>query len=103
MRHAESTLRVDADVRALADSQFRFVAGVAGDGTEIIQSVNLPDRYVRVVDGAVRLDLVGTSFRRVPRTAGVSIQLPTGEFLTHDQGRLTAGPADGPRTRFLLS
>ncbi|MEJ3746152.1 family 43 glycosylhydrolase [Actinomycetes bacterium KLBMP 9797] len=101
VRHAESTLRVDADVRALADSQFRFVA--AADGTETIQSVNLPDRYVQVVDGAVRLDPFGTSFRRVPRTAGVSIQLTTGGFLTHDQGRLTVGPADGPRTRFLLS
>ncbi|MCW6003320.1 family 43 glycosylhydrolase [Micromonospora sp. CPCC 205371] len=132
VRHAESMLYVDADGQALADSQFRFVArsppggprgpppggaapppGFAGEGTESIQSVDFPDRYVRVVDGAVRLDPVESSvgyagqasFRRVPRTTGVSIQLVSDSrgYLTHDGGRLIVGPRDGSRTRFLLS
>jgi GH43 family beta-xylosidase len=113
VRHADFVVRVDRDVRELADSQFRFVPGFAGAGTEAIQSVNFPDRYVRVVDGTVRLDpfAEGTayagqaSFRRIPRDKGVSLQLAgdATTYLRHDRGRLTAGPAAGARTTFLLS
>ena len=56
VRHREFAVRVETDVRELADTQFRFVDGFAGDGTESLQSVGFPDRYLRVVDGTVRLD-----------------------------------------------
>jgi GH43 family beta-xylosidase len=109
MRHAEFVLRVDAAVRELADSQFRFVPGFAGTGTESIQSVNFPDRYVRVVGDTVRLDPAAeagadpaaSSFRRIRAGAGVALKLAddTGRFVRHHRGRLTAGPP----TPFLLS
>ncbi|PPK94601.1 GH43 family beta-xylosidase [Kineococcus xinjiangensis] len=113
VRHAEFVLRVDEAPRELADSQFRFVPGLAGAGTESIQSVNFPDRYVRIVDGEVRIDPVQpgdaaapmASFRRVPTKWGVALQAAgdTGTYLRHESGRLTAGPAAGARTSFRLS
>jgi hypothetical protein len=113
VRHFEFVVRVDADVRELADSQFRFVPGFAGNGTEAIQSVNFPDRYVRVAGGAVRIDpfepgaaYAGqASFRRVRRANGVALQLATDAtaYLRHERGRLTTGPAAGARTTFLLT
>ena len=113
VRQTEFVLRVDTDVRELADSQFRFVAGFAGDGTESIQSVNYPDRYVHVVDGVVRLDpfVAGSSeanlasFRRIAHDKGVSIQLAgdTGTYLRNAQGVLTVGPAGGVHSLFLLT
>jgi hypothetical protein len=107
VRHAEFVLRVDTDVRELADSQFRFVQGFAGTGTESIQSVNFPDRYVRVVGETVRLDPAAeagadpaaSSFRRIRMGAGVALRLADGRFLRHHRGRLTVGPP----TPFLLS
>ncbi|MEU4570460.1 family 43 glycosylhydrolase [Micromonospora sp. NPDC023956] len=114
VRHYGYVLRVDGDVRELADSQFRFVPGLAGGGTESLRSVNFPDHYVRVTDGVVRIEPVPgggdptgrASFRRVPRSDGaVSLQLAgdAGAHLRHEQGRLTVGPAAGDRTAFLLS
>jgi GH43 family beta-xylosidase len=109
VRHFDFVLRVDVDVRELADTQFRFVPGFAGAGTESIQSVNYPDRYVRVIGGTVRVDPVESggayagqaSFRRVPSGDGVAVQLVTdpSAYLRHSQGRLTTGAA----TTFLLS
>jgi hypothetical protein len=109
VRHAEFGLRVDIDVRQLADTQFRFVAGFAGTGTESIQSVNFPGWYVRVVGATVRLDPEAearadpgaASFRRVRLGRVVAVQLAdgSGRFLHHDRGRLTAGK----RTAFVLS
>jgi GH43 family beta-xylosidase len=119
VRHFGYVLRVDTDVRELADTQYRFVPGFAGDATESIQSVNFPDRYIRVVDGAVRIDpfeagvdyAVQASFRRIPGNrrmpgnSGVSLQLAGDgtRYLRHERGRLTTGPADGARTTFRLS
>ena len=116
VRHYEYVLRVDTDPHELADTQFRFVPGFAGEGTESLQSVNFPDRYVRVSAGAVRIDPFEAgdqyagqaSFRRVPGMAGnkgVSLQV-VGEpatYLRHQKGQLTAGPAAGMHTTFLLS
>jgi GH43 family beta-xylosidase len=109
VRHADLVLRVDDDVRELADSQFRFVAGFAGTGTESIQSVNVPDRYVRVVGDTVRLDPAAeagadpgaASFRRLRHGRTVAIQLAgdPGRFLRRDGRRLTVGPP----TAFVLS
>ncbi|GAA4968983.1 family 43 glycosylhydrolase [Kineococcus glutinatus] len=113
VRHSAFALRVDADVRELADSQFRFEPGLAGAGTESIRSVNVPDRCVRVVDGAVRIDPVepgaafaaGASFVRRAAGKGVSLEVAgtPGTFLRHSGGTLTTGPAAGSRTTFRLS
>lgn len=113
VRHFGFVLRVDADVRELADSQFRFVPGFAGAGTESIQSVNFPDRYVRVLDGTVRVDPIEAgptyagqaSFRRIASKGGVSLQLAANSatYLRHERGLLTSGPAAGARTTFRLS
>jgi len=109
VRHAEFVLRVESDVRELADTQFRFVPGLAGAGTESIQSVNFPDRFVRVVGTTVRLDPAAeagadpgaASFRRVRLGRAVALQLAgnTDRYLRHDRGRMTVGP----RSAFVLS
>ncbi|KZB86152.1 alpha-arabinofuranosidase [Amycolatopsis regifaucium] len=102
VRHYEYRLTVDGDVRELADSQFRIVAGFRGAGTMALQSVNFPDRYVRVVDGAtVRIDPYdesdaygrAASFTRVPGLAdaqAVSFRLldDSATYLAHDNGRI---------------
>jgi GH43 family beta-xylosidase len=113
VRHFEFVLRVDAAVRELADTQFRFVPGFAGGTTVSLQSVNFPDRYVRVVDGTVRIDpfVTGTSdpgtasFQRVAGRHGISLRLAgdTALHLRHDRGRLTVGPAAGARSTFIRS
>jgi GH43 family beta-xylosidase len=113
VRHLEFVARVDAGIRELADSQFRFVPGFAGDGTEAIQSVNFPDRYL-VVDGtSVRIeqfqagaDFAGrASFTRRSTKNGISLQVAdgTGRYLRHEAGTLTAGREANRRTTFILS
>ncbi|WP_228122585.1 family 43 glycosylhydrolase [Saccharothrix syringae] len=56
VRHFEYRLRVDGNVRELADSQFRIVDGFLGAGTAAVQSVNFPDRYARVDGTSLRVD-----------------------------------------------
>ncbi|WP_327003865.1 family 43 glycosylhydrolase [Dactylosporangium sp. NBC_01737] len=99
VRHAAFLLRVDADVRELADSQFRFVAGA--DGTEVLRSVNFPDRSVTVAGAAVRIELgPGTAFHRRSRGKGVTLEVAAapGTFLRHERGIVTVGR----ETTFLL-
>jgi GH43 family beta-xylosidase len=117
VRHFTYDLRVDADVRELADSQFRFVPGHSGDGTVSLQSVNFPDRFVRVTSTGVRIDPVEAdgstyaaeaSFRREPGLAspkGVSLQSVSapGSYLRHDKGRLVLGSPSGSKSTFFLS
>ncbi|MFI9526154.1 family 43 glycosylhydrolase [Micromonospora rosaria] len=104
VRHVGSTVVVDTDSRALADTQFRIGVGLAGADTVSVQSVDQPGWYLRVVDGTVRLDparddagFAGqASFHRVPRANGrVSLRLAgvSSAFLRHEDGRLTVGPA----------
>lgn len=103
VRHYDYVLRVEAGVRQLADTQFRFVPGFAGAGTESLQSVNFPNRYVRVSGTTVRIDPVesGTawagqaSFRRAASGSGVTLQVVAGTntYLRHESGRLTTGAA----------
>ncbi|MEE6258710.1 family 43 glycosylhydrolase [Plantactinospora sonchi] len=112
VRHADYLLRVEADVRELADTQFRFVPGLAGEGSTSLQSVNFPDRYVRAAGDAVRLDPVETgadfagqaSFHRTEQSSGVTLRSAgdPGRYLRHDRGRLTTGPTAGARTTFRL-
>ncbi|KFU75642.1 alpha-arabinofuranosidase [Amycolatopsis lurida NRRL 2430] len=122
VRHYEYRLTADGNVRELADSQFRIVAGFRGAGTVALQSVNFPDRYVRVVDATtVRIDPYeesdaygrAASFTQVPGLSdrlAVSFRLP-GEpatYLAHDKGRILVfrpGTAvrDRQRVSFRLS
>ena len=117
VRHFAYDLRVDADVRELGDSQFRFVPGHSGGGTVSLQSVNFPDRFVRVTSAGVRIEPVEAgsstyaaeaSFRREPGLAspkGVSLQSVSapGSYLRHDKGRLVVGPPSGSKSTLLLS
>lgn len=117
VRHFAYELRVDNDVRELGDSQFRFVPGHSGGASVSLQSVNFPDRHVRVTPAGVRIDpsdntpgyAAESSFRRLPGLAGagkgVSLELVSapGTFLRHDKGRLTTSGASGSKTTFLLS
>ena len=83
--------------------------GLAGDGTESLQSVNFPDRYVRVAGGTVRIDPVEPrpGVRRAGQlppdpasSGGVSLQVATdrGDYLQHDRGALTVGGTAGRRS-----
>ncbi|KOV82929.1 alpha-arabinofuranosidase [Nocardia sp. NRRL S-836] len=98
VRHHEYRLRVDGNVRELADTQFRFVPGFLGTGTVAVQSVNFPDRYVRVDGDVIRVDPFedtdaygrAASFTRVPGLAdstAVSLRVGTDNYLAHDTGR----------------
>jgi GH43 family beta-xylosidase len=101
VRHYDYVLRVEAGVRQLADTQFRFVPGFAGAGTESLQSVNFPNRYVRISGTTVRIDPQESgsawagqaSFRRVASGGGVTLQSAAGAYLRHQNGQLTTGAA----------
>ncbi|WP_394618227.1 family 43 glycosylhydrolase [Lentzea sp. JNUCC 0626] len=99
VRHYEYRLRVDGAVRELGDTQFRFVPGFLGAGTVAMQSVNFPDRYVRVDGDVLRIDPFEdtdaygrvASFVRVPGlsdSAAVSLRVGTDTYLAHDNGRV---------------
>jgi len=111
VRHYEYRLRVDGDVRDVADSQFRLVAGFSGAGTVALQSVNFPDRYARVDNGVVRVDPYedtdgyarAASYVRLPGLSdrsGVSLRLvsDTGSYLAHDTGRLVVAKPGSSRS-----
>ena len=112
VRHFEFRLRVEGNVRELADSQFRFGPGHLGARTVSLASVNFPDRYVRVsdilrIDPYEDSDAYGrtASFVREPGLAdrsAVSLRLITepGAYLAHDNGRLVvARPGRGRAER----
>ncbi|ONI80467.1 alpha-arabinofuranosidase [Saccharothrix sp. ALI-22-I] len=113
VRHYEYRLRVDGNVREVADSQFRFVPGFLGAGTVAVQSVNFPDRYARVDGTAIRIDPyedadaygLAASFVRVPGLTdrgAVSLRLAAdpAAYLAHDTGRLVVSkPGDDRRAR----
>jgi hypothetical protein len=116
VHHYVYDMRVDPDVRELADSQFRFVPGHSGGDRVSLQSVDSPDRYVRATSTGVRIDPVeatGTcaaeaSFQRLPGLAnprGMSLQsvASPGAYLRHDKSRLVLGQASGSKTTFLLT
>ncbi|MEH1125458.1 family 43 glycosylhydrolase [Micromonospora sp. CPCC 206061] len=47
IRHWEFRARLEANVTALADSQFRIVTGLAGSGTVSLESTNRPGYFLR--------------------------------------------------------
>ncbi|MFD8493737.1 AbfB domain-containing protein [Amycolatopsis sp. NPDC059657] len=122
VRHYEYRLRVDGNVREVADSQFRIVPGFSGAGSVALQSVNFPDRYARVADSVtVRIDqndqsdsyARAASFVQVTGLAdnrAVSFRQAgdPAAYLAHDNGRFViARPAaaqrDPQRASFWLS
>ncbi|WP_434443205.1 family 43 glycosylhydrolase [Lentzea sp. E54] len=99
VRHYEYGLRVDGNVRELGDTQFRFVPGFLGSGTVALQSVNFPDRYVRVDGDSFRIDPFedtdaygrAASFVRVAGLAdssAVSLRVGADRYVAHDNGRV---------------
>lgn len=120
VRHREDRLRVDGDVRRLAESQFRFVPAFLGPDRVALQSVDLPDRYVRVDGDSLTLSAYAdtdeygrtTGFVRTPGLAderAVSLRVPDDPdtYVTHVEGnlRLTRprGRAERERATFRLS
>ncbi|MGP4022464.1 family 43 glycosylhydrolase [Actinomadura sp. 3N407] len=85
VRHYGFRVRLDADVAELADSQFRIVPGLTGDGTVSLESANYPGHYLRhrdfemwvERDDATTLFEADASFRRRPGLAdpaGISLE-----------------------------
>jgi GH43 family beta-xylosidase len=100
VRHDGAALLVQPPTHALADTQFRFVP--VDPGVAAIQSVDFPDRHVRVVDGQVRLEAgTPTGFRRIPHGRGERLQLAQDatRYLRHRNGAVVVGAA----ADFLLS
>jgi GH43 family beta-xylosidase len=100
VQHADTALLVRPPDHVLADTQFRFVP--AAGGAEVIQSVDFPDRHVRVAGSEVRLEAgAPTPVRRIRQGSGVRLQLaddPT-RYLRHRNGVVVTGDA----SVFLLS
>jgi GH43 family beta-xylosidase len=112
VRHLADRLRVDSDIREVADSQFRIVPGFLGPDRVALQSVNFPDRYVRAVGTELVLapyedsDDYGrtASFVRSPglaHRAGISLRLPDGDriYVIHDKGSLRLATPNGRAER----
>ena len=114
VQHLGATVLLGRDVRALETTQFRFVPGLAGPGTESIEAVDAPGSYLRVVGQDVRLEPVAAgsaeaasaSFTRVARVNGVALRAatPGREFLSWDTRKgLVAGAFQNRRSLFDLS
>ncbi len=56
VRHWEFRARTDANVSPLADSQFRVVSGLAGNGTVSLESANFPGYFLRHRNFEVRVE-----------------------------------------------
>lgn len=119
VRHYEYRLRVDGAIRTLADSQFRVVPGFLGPDRVALQSVNFPDRYIRVDGSGLRIDPYAdndtygraASFVGTPGLAdrsALSLRLSddSDSYVSHDNGQLTIGRprgrADRERATFAL-
>ncbi|MBE1491577.1 family 43 glycosylhydrolase [Plantactinospora soyae] len=105
VRHFGYLLRVEGNVREVADSQFRLVPGFSGAGRVALQSVNFPDRYARVDGTVLRVDpyedsdayASAASFVQVRgladrRATSLRLSDDADVYVTHDgNGRLTVG------------
>jgi GH43 family beta-xylosidase len=112
VRHLADRARLDANVTDLADSQFRIVPGLAGNGTVSLESANHPGHYLRHRDFEVWLDRNdgsalfrnNASFRQVAGLAdasGVSFESHDhpGRYIRHSAYRLYVRPAPAPTAR----
>ena len=100
VRHTEDGLIVvERAPHDLAATQFRFEA--QADGTEVIRSVDHPDRYVQVDEGVVKLDATASPVRRETVRAGVKVKLAGGDGYLKQAGRALSVAPTG--TVFQLS
>ncbi|MEV4631017.1 AbfB domain-containing protein [Micromonospora sp. NPDC049523] len=101
IRHYAYRGRVEANVTNLADSQYRFVTGLAGSGSVSLESTNFPGYFLRHRnyeiwverdDGSAQFR-ADASFQRRPglaNSAGVSLesQNAPGRYIRHRSGLL---------------
>ncbi|MEV6300098.1 family 43 glycosylhydrolase [Actinoplanes sp. NPDC051861] len=87
VRHTGDAFAVEREPRALEQTQFRFIK--AADGTETVQSVDQPTKFLTVNGSAVSLSTTGTPVTRVATRDGVTIRVAPGRFLRHTAGGLT--------------
>ncbi|MBP2336494.1 GH43 family beta-xylosidase [Saccharothrix coeruleofusca] len=111
VRHYDFQARVEADVRLLADSQFRIVPGLSAAAAVSLESTNYPGYYLRHRDhqlwverddgtATFRADATFTRHAGLADSAGISLEsqnLP-GYYVRNDNPRLvlrTASDAPG--------
>ncbi|MDI6100961.1 glycoside hydrolase family 43 protein [Actinoplanes sp. NEAU-A12] len=87
VKHEGDVIRAAHAPRELELTQFRFVA--AADGTETIQSVDQPGKFVTVSGTTVSLSATGTPVTRIATKGGVTIRVTPGKYLRHAGGRIT--------------
>ncbi|WP_326558095.1 family 43 glycosylhydrolase [Micromonospora sp. NBC_01796] len=101
IRHYDYRGRVEANVTNLADSQYRFVTGLAGSGSVSLESTNFPGYYLRHRnyevyverdDGSAQFRADASFLRRpgLASSAGVSLesQNAPGRYVRHRAGLL---------------
>lgn len=98
VRHTGDMVSAARAPRDLERTQFRFVA--AADGTETIQSVDEPTKFVTVSGATVSLTATGTPVTRVAARRGVTIRVAPGRYLRHAAGTITVSDK---ATEFVLS
>jgi hypothetical protein len=87
VRHTdELVLGVERAPHDLAATQFRFAK--QDDGTESIESVDHPGKFVRVDGDTVRLDATASGFRRVSDRSGLKLETG-GRYLRVSGGAVT--------------
>ncbi|MEU4692665.1 glycoside hydrolase family 43 protein [Actinoplanes sp. NPDC023714] len=87
VRHTGDVIKAEKAPRDLEKTQFRFVQ--AADGTETIQSVDEPAKFVTVSGSAVSLSATGTPVTRIATRDGVTIRVAAGRYLRHVGGAIT--------------
>ncbi|EKX69354.1 alpha-arabinofuranosidase [Streptomyces ipomoeae] len=106
IRHWEYRAKLEANVTNLADSQFRIVPGLAGNGTVSLESANFPGYYLRHKnfelwvekdDGTTLFDGDASFFERsglADSAAGVSYESYNfpGRYLRHYNNLIYAQP-----------
>jgi GH43 family beta-xylosidase len=99
VKHVGDAFQVAHAPRELELTQFRFVK--AADGTETVQSVDQPAKFLVVSGTTVSLGATGTPVTRIAaRGGGVNIRVAPGQFLHHRNGQLTVA---AKATAFKLS
>ncbi|WP_433790589.1 family 43 glycosylhydrolase [Actinoplanes sp. CA-252034] len=89
VKHVGDAFQVDHAPRELELTQFRFVA--ASDGTETVQSVDQPTKFLTVSGTSVTLSGAGTPVTRIAVKGGVTVRVAPGRFLQHRNGQLVVG------------
>ncbi|BBH71412.1 hypothetical protein ACTI_80970 [Actinoplanes sp. OR16] len=98
VRHTDDVIKAEKAPYDLEKTQFRFVK--AADGTETIQSVDEPAKFVTVTGTVVSLSAAGTPVTRVASRDGVTVRVAPGRYLRHVKGAITVSDK---ATAFILS